>query len=43
MSGTLPGAIGGLIAFGLVRAKTNLLDGWQFLFLVRSILPPCQF
>ncbi|KAF7319362.1 MFS general substrate transporter [Mycena chlorophos] len=34
MTGTLPGAIGGLLAFGLVRAKTNLLEGWQFLFLI---------
>lgn len=35
MTGTLPGAIGGLISFGLVRAHTSLLQGWQFLFLVR--------
>ncbi|KAJ7291058.1 MFS general substrate transporter [Mycena rebaudengoi] len=30
MTGTLPGAIGVLVflAFGLVRAKTSLLDGW---------------
>ncbi|KAJ7031591.1 MFS general substrate transporter [Mycena alexandri] len=34
MTGTLPGAIGGLLAFGLVRAKTSLLTGWQFLFLI---------
>ncbi|CDO68592.1 hypothetical protein BN946_scf184996.g23 [Trametes cinnabarina] len=33
MTGTLPGAIGGLLAFGLVRAHTSLLTGWQFLFL----------
>ncbi|KAG9226845.1 hypothetical protein CCMSSC00406_0003482 [Pleurotus cornucopiae] len=33
MTGTLPGAIGGLLAFGLVRAHTSLLVGWQFLFL----------
>ncbi|KAF7292812.1 MFS general substrate transporter [Mycena indigotica] len=37
MTGTLPGAIGGLLAFGLVRAKTSLLDGWQFLFLIEAI------
>ncbi|TRM66877.1 MFS general substrate transporter [Schizophyllum amplum] len=37
MTGTLPGAIGGLIAFGLVRAKTSVLDGWQFLFLIEAI------
>ncbi|THH18893.1 hypothetical protein EW146_g2180 [Bondarzewia mesenterica] len=33
MTGTLPGAIGGLLAFGLVRAHTSVLKGWQFLFL----------
>ncbi|KAF8525766.1 major facilitator superfamily domain-containing protein [Hysterangium stoloniferum] len=27
----------GLLAFGLVRAKTSLLAGWQFLFLVEAI------
>ncbi|KAJ7805754.1 MFS general substrate transporter [Mycena olivaceomarginata] len=37
MTGTLPGAIGGLLAFGLVRAKTSLLTGWQFLFLIEAI------
>ncbi|KAK7042317.1 MFS general substrate transporter [Favolaschia claudopus] len=37
MTGTLPGAIGGLLAFGLVRAKTSVLDGWQFLFLIEAI------
>ncbi|KAF8892997.1 MFS general substrate transporter [Infundibulicybe gibba] len=37
MTGTLPGAIGGLIAFGLVRAHTSLLSGWQFLFLIEAI------
>ncbi|PPQ92545.1 hypothetical protein CVT25_010378 [Psilocybe cyanescens] len=37
MTGTLPGAIGGLLAFGLVRAHTSLLTGWQFLFLVEAI------
>ncbi|KAI9056451.1 MFS general substrate transporter [Trametes sanguinea] len=37
MTGTLPGAIGGLLAFGLVRAHTSLLDGWQFLFLASPI------
>ncbi|TFK31426.1 MFS general substrate transporter [Crucibulum laeve] len=37
MTGTLPGAIGGLLAFGLVRAHTSLLDGWQFLFLIEAI------
>ncbi|CAK5278165.1 unnamed protein product [Mycena citricolor] len=37
MTGTLPGAIGGLLAFGLVRAKTSLLEGWQFLFLIEAI------
>ncbi|TFY63736.1 hypothetical protein EVG20_g6198 [Dentipellis fragilis] len=38
MTGTLPGAIGGLVAFGLVRAHTSVLKGWQFLFLVRATL-----
>ncbi|KAF8525767.1 major facilitator superfamily domain-containing protein [Hysterangium stoloniferum] len=38
MTGTLPGMIGGLLAFGLVRAKTSLLAGWQFLFLVQPII-----
>ncbi|KAF9564096.1 MFS general substrate transporter [Agrocybe pediades] len=37
MTGTLPGAIGGLLAFGLVRAHTSLLQGWQFLFLIEAI------
>ncbi|PFH50844.1 hypothetical protein AMATHDRAFT_75321 [Amanita thiersii Skay4041] len=37
MTGTLPGAIGGLLAFGLVRAHTSLLKGWQFLFLIEAI------
>ncbi|KAI0267310.1 MFS general substrate transporter [Gloeopeniophorella convolvens] len=37
MTGTLPGALGGLLAFGLVRAHTSLLVGWQFLFLVEAI------
>ncbi|KAH9474770.1 MFS transporter prlL [Psilocybe cubensis] len=37
MTGTLPGAIGGLLAFGLVRAHTSVLTGWQFLFLVEAI------
>ncbi|KXN84014.1 hypothetical protein AN958_00573 [Leucoagaricus sp. SymC.cos] len=37
MTGTLPGAIGGLLAFGLVRAHTAQLTGWQFLFLIEAI------
>ncbi|KAJ3561686.1 hypothetical protein NP233_g10043 [Leucocoprinus birnbaumii] len=37
MTGTLPGAIGGLLAFGLVRAHTSHLTGWQFLFLIEAI------
>ncbi|KDR77295.1 hypothetical protein GALMADRAFT_66247 [Galerina marginata CBS 339.88] len=37
MTGTLPGAIGGLLAFGLVRAQTPVLQGWQFLFLIEAI------
>ncbi|KAF5384199.1 hypothetical protein D9615_003370 [Tricholomella constricta] len=37
MTGTLPGAIGGLFAFGLVRAHTSQLAGWQFLFLIEAI------
>ncbi|TBU24705.1 MFS general substrate transporter [Dichomitus squalens] len=37
MTGTLPGAIGGLLAFGLVRIQTKVLVGWQFLFLVEAI------
>ncbi|KAF8958103.1 MFS general substrate transporter [Flammula alnicola] len=37
MTGTLPGAIGGLVAFGLVRAHTSLIQGWQFLFLIEAI------
>ncbi|CCM05612.1 uncharacterized protein FIBRA_07841 [Fibroporia radiculosa] len=36
-SGTYPGAVSGLIAFGLVRAHTSLLQGWQFLFLIEAI------
>jgi len=37
MTGTLPGALGGLLAFGLVRAHTAQLTGWQFLFLIEAI------
>ncbi|KAG6810719.1 hypothetical protein H0H92_010601 [Tricholoma furcatifolium] len=37
LNGTLPGAISGLLAFGLVRAHTSLLSGWQFLFLAEAI------
>ncbi|KAI8990724.1 MFS general substrate transporter [Trametes punicea] len=37
MTGTLPGAIGGLLAFCLVRAHTSVLAGWQFLFLIEAI------
>lgn len=37
MTGTYPGAISGLIAFGLVRAHTSLLQGWQFLYLIEAI------
>ncbi|KII91689.1 hypothetical protein PLICRDRAFT_136092 [Plicaturopsis crispa FD-325 SS-3] len=37
MTGTFPGAVGGLLAFGLVRAHTSLLTGWQFLYLVEAI------
>ncbi|KAF5390522.1 hypothetical protein D9757_002591 [Collybiopsis confluens] len=37
MTGTYPGAIGGLLAFGLVRAKTTVLAGWQFLYLIEAI------
>ncbi|KAJ3780393.1 MFS general substrate transporter [Lentinula aff. detonsa] len=37
MTATYSGAIGGLLAFGLVRAHTPLLDGWQFLYLVEAI------
>ncbi|KAF9267538.1 MFS general substrate transporter [Marasmius fiardii PR-910] len=37
MTGTYPGAIGGLLAFGLTRAHTSLLTGWQFLFLIEAI------
>jgi len=37
MTGTLPGAISGLIAFGLTRAHTSVLSGWQFLFLIEAI------
>ncbi|THV05757.1 MFS general substrate transporter [Dendrothele bispora CBS 962.96] len=37
MTGTVAGAIGGLLAFGLVRAQTSALTGWQFLFLIEAI------
>ncbi|KAI0046772.1 MFS general substrate transporter [Auriscalpium vulgare] len=37
ITATLPGALGGLLAFGLVRAHTSVLAGWQFLFLVEGI------
>ncbi|KAL0581029.1 hypothetical protein V5O48_001023 [Marasmius crinis-equi] len=37
MTGTYPGAIGGLLAFGLTRAHTSVLTGWQFLFLIEAI------
>ncbi|KAI0943390.1 hypothetical protein AcW1_002562 [Taiwanofungus camphoratus] len=37
MTGTYPGAISGLIAFGLTRAHTSLLKGWQLLFLIEAI------
>ncbi|OBZ66887.1 hypothetical protein A0H81_13333 [Grifola frondosa] len=37
MTGTLPGAISGLLAFGLLRAHTSVLQGWQFLFLIEAI------
>ncbi|TBU24264.1 MFS general substrate transporter [Dichomitus squalens] len=37
MTGTLPGAIGGLLAFGIVRIQTKVLVGWQLLFLVEAI------
>ncbi|TFK75711.1 MFS general substrate transporter [Pluteus cervinus] len=37
MTGTFPGAIGGLLAFGLVRLHTKDLEGWQFLFLIEGI------
>ncbi|CAA7268786.1 unnamed protein product [Cyclocybe aegerita] len=37
MTGTIPGTIGGLLAFGLVRAHTPVLEGWQFLFLIEAI------
>ncbi|KZV74983.1 MFS general substrate transporter [Peniophora sp. CONT] len=42
MTGTLPGAIGGLLAFGLVRAHTSVLTGWQFLFLIEAIPDLCM-
>lgn len=37
MTGTYPGAISGLIAFGLVRAHTSVLKGWQFLYMIEAI------
>ncbi|PCH37504.1 MFS general substrate transporter [Wolfiporia cocos MD-104 SS10] len=37
MTGTYPGAISSLIAFGLVRVHTSVLNGWQFLFLIEAI------
>ncbi|KAJ3826542.1 MFS general substrate transporter [Lentinula raphanica] len=37
MTATYSGAVGGLLAFGLVRAHTPLLEGWQFLYLVEAI------
>ncbi|KAE9410087.1 MFS general substrate transporter [Gymnopus androsaceus JB14] len=37
MTGTYPGALSGLLAFGLVRAKTSVLSGWQFLYLIEAI------
>ncbi|KZT64125.1 MFS general substrate transporter [Daedalea quercina L-15889] len=37
MTGTYPGAISGLIAFGLLRVQTPVLKGWQFLFLIEAI------
>ncbi|EPT00545.1 hypothetical protein FOMPIDRAFT_1036697 [Fomitopsis schrenkii] len=37
MTGTYPGAISGLISFGLLRAHTSVLQGWQFLFLIEAI------
>jgi len=37
LTATYAGAISGLIAFGLVRARTPLLDGWQFLYLIEAI------
>ncbi|KAF8062195.1 MFS general substrate transporter [Lyophyllum atratum] len=33
----LPGIFGGLVAFGVVRAHTSILAGWQFLFLIEAI------
>ncbi|KAF7319347.1 MFS domain-containing protein [Mycena chlorophos] len=33
----LPGSVGGLLAFGLVRLRTSRLAGWQFLFLAEGI------
>jgi hypothetical protein len=39
MTGTLPGAIGGLLAFGLVRAHTKDLVGYaSFLRLVSGVI-----
>jgi len=37
MTGVVPGWIGSLLAFGLVRAHTSVLKGWQFLYLVEAI------
>ncbi|KAF9523136.1 MFS general substrate transporter [Crepidotus variabilis] len=37
LNGTVPGAIGGVLAFGLVRAHTKDFVGWQSLFLIESI------
>lgn len=34
----LSGAIGGLLAYGLIQIKTSTLDGWQWLFLVEGLL-----
>ncbi|KIK67726.1 hypothetical protein GYMLUDRAFT_237937 [Collybiopsis luxurians FD-317 M1] len=37
LTATYSGAVGGLLAFGLVRAKTSLLIGWQFLYLIEAV------
>ncbi|KAF8307169.1 MFS general substrate transporter [Clavulina sp. PMI_390] len=37
MTGVIPGWMSSLLAFGLVRAHTSLLTGWQFLFLIEAI------